>query len=289
MNKLLTYSLFGQHLRLGNFLFSYSNLLGMVKKYNRELVLPDYYLWKYLCHKPLIDNQAKGEVTFHYEHDGFNPVYMDNFFKENEGKSIEVNLNPYGQHERAWEHCKNYVLEMLEFDTVEVQKVNNQYSDFFNKPTIGISIRLGTDFTGDKGFYQISHQWYIDVLNTHFPNWREEYNVIIFSDNITKAQDIFRKYPFKYAEQNKTYILQYDSEHYHSERAMNHLILGSLMDNFISSNSTFSWWCSYLSKNRKDNKEGKVICSGKNFANHYLEKSKNIDYYPKDWVIHEIS
>lgn len=288
MSNILTSNEFTLHTRIGNKLFNLAFLLGCVKKYDRQLILPDYFLFKYLKNKIEINNEIKGENTFHFRHDGFDPVYVDEFFEQNKNNSINLALNPYCQSERWWEHCRDYVLEMLEFKKEEVDKVKEQYKDFFDKSTIGISIRLGTDFTGDKGFFQISHNWYIDVLNTQFPNWREEYNVIIFSDNIAEAQSIFKKYPFKYAEQNKTYILQYDSEHYHSEKAMNHLILGSLMDNFISSNSTFSWWCSYLSKNRRDNKEGKVICSGRNFDNHYLEKSKNIDYYPKDWIIHPV-
>ena len=286
--NILTSNEFKLHTRIGNKIFNLAFLLGCVKKYNRELILPDYFLFKYLKNKINTDNEIKGEITFHFRHDGFDPIYVDDFFKENEAKSINLAINPYCQSERWWEHCKDYVLEMLEFKEEEINKVKEQYKEFFTKPTVGISIRLGTDFTGDKGFFQISHQWYIDVLNTHFPRWKTDFNIIVYSDNINLAKKIFNEYPFLYAEENKTYILQYDSEHYHSEKAMNHLILGSLMTHFISSNSTFSYWCAYLSKNRKDNKDGMVICSGRNFDNHYLETTKNIDYYPKDWIIHPV-
>lgn len=280
--KKLYYDQFGKHLRIGNMLYSYAFLLKYAKKFNRELILPDYYLWKYLKNPPKIGN-IEGSLTFHFRHDGLDLDYVDQFFTENADKDIIVNLNPYTQSEEWFLDYKDYILQMLEFKGEEIQKVKNQYSDILNKPTIGISIRLGTDFTHNDGFYHVPNNWYIDVLDQNFLNWRNDYSVIIFSDNIAEAKTIFRNYPFNYAEQNKTHVLIYDSEHFHSEKAMNHLILMSLMDNMLISNSTFSWWGSYLAQN---NKKGDVYCTGKNFANKYYQDSKNNDtFYPKSWKI----
>lgn len=289
MNKqILTYSDFNLHTRNGNKNFSLAFLYGCEKKYNREIILPDYFLWKYLKHPPKIDNSLKGEVVFHTRHDGFDPVYVDEFFEVNKDKSIEINLSPNYQTERWWEHCKDYVLERFEFKEEELNKIKQQYSEHLSKKTIGISLRLGTDFTEDKGFFQLPYSFYTDCLDKYFPTWKTDYNVVIFSDNIEEAKTIFNGYGFYYAEPNNTYIKIYDENNYHSPKAVNHLMLGSLMDNFIIGNSTFSWWVAYLSQHRKGNKEGKVICCGRNLDNHYLERTKNdYDYYPQNWIKYE--
>jgi hypothetical protein len=286
--QILTYSDFGKHLRLGNFLYSYYMLLKYSKKYNRDLILPDYYLWNYLKNNPFkVNNEMKADTVFHFDGDRPETAYIDKFFEENIDEHIEINLNPYCQSELIWLDYKDYIIEMMEFKEEEISKIKEQYSNILSKKTIGISIRLGTDFTGDRNFFQISHKWYIAALNKFFPTWKKEYNVCIFSDNIETAKVLFGT-EFYYAEPNNSYILKYDSEHFHTPKAINHLILGSLMDNFIVSNSTFSWQMAYLSQNRKNNKEGLVICSGKNFANDYYEKSQNNNtYYPSNWIKYE--
>src|SRR5690242_8296242 len=125
MSKLLTYYEFPLHTRIGNKLFNLAFLYGCEIKYHREAVLPDYYLFDYLEYPPKIDNNIKGEVTFHFRHDGFDPEYVDEFFKTNEGKSINVNLNPCGQTERWWEHCPKYILEKLRFKEKSIELIRN--------------------------------------------------------------------------------------------------------------------------------------------------------------------
>lgn len=288
MSNLLTMNEFPLHTRLGNKLFNFAGLLGMVKKYNRRLVLPDYYLWKFLKNEVETDNNIKGNVIFYYKTDKFDPVYMDDFFSKNKEKSININLNSAGQHERAWEHCKEYILKMLEFKDEEVNRIRKKYKDILAKKTIGVSIRLGKDMVDSKDFYRIPHKWFIDSLNKYFPNWNTEYHVVCFSDNINEAKEIFRDYPFHYAEYNKSHILKYDKDNFHTEKSIDHLILGYLMDNFIISQSTFSWWQAYLCKSRKGNNEGKIIHSGRNFDGEFLKTMENIDYYPTDWIKNEI-
>lgn len=288
MSKLLTYNEFPLHTRIGNKLFNYGFLQGCVVKYDRELIMPDYFLWDFLKEKPEIDNNAKGEVIFHHLTDRFDPGYYDKFFEENRDKSVNINLNPFSQMERTWEHCKDYFLEMLKFKDEKIEEVREQYKGFFDKPTIGMSIRLGTDYTHSKDFIQIPAQWYIYCLDKYFPNWREQYTVVCFSDNIELAKAIFKNYPFKYASANKTYIMKFDEKHFHDGKAaMNHLILGYLMDNFVIGCSTFSWWMAYLSQNRVGNFEGKVICSNRNFDGVYAKTMQNIDYYPQSFVKQE--
>lgn len=289
---MIKYNDFGHNaIRTGNWLWQYAFVLGASKKYNEDFELPHYHLFNYLENKPKITTNQGYDVLFHFPHDGFCPQEVDEFFKENKGKVININLNPYAQSNRWFEHCHDYVFEMLKFKEEEINKIKEQYKDQLSKKTIGIGIRLGKDYTNSKDFVQIPNLWYIDSLNTYFPNWKEKYNVVVFSDNIELAKEIFKEYPFKYAEHNNTHVLKYTKEFFHnSEAAMNHLILGSLMDNFITPMSTFSVWQALLAQNRKGNTEGKIIHTGQNFSGNYLKTMKNltIDYYPQNWIKHAI-
>lgn len=292
MKNIITYSDFGKHLRIGNFLYSYCFLLDAAKRYDRDLVLPDYYLWKYLKINPItVDNSAKGIEVFHFPHDGYCRDYVDAFFDKHKDKSIEINLNPFCQDFQWFEENKEYVLSCLEFKDEEIARIRENYKEVFSKPTIGISIRLGTDFTHNNGFYKVPYNFYIKALDKYFPNWRNTYNVIVFSDNINEAKNIFNGLGFMFAEHNNTHVLKYDKENFHSEKGIDHLILMSLMDNMIIGNSTFSLWGGYLCSNRKGNKEGFVIHTGKNFVGEYYERSRNNDnYYPKEgkWIKFEV-
>lgn len=279
--------------RIGNHLWVYAFLLGCQEKYGEELELPSYYLFDYLENKPKITTNKDYDILLHFPHDGFCPQEIDNFFAENKGKVINLNLSPYGQSYRWFEHCHDYVFEMLRFKESEINKIKEQYKEHLSKKTVGIGIRLGKDYTQSKDFVQIPIFWYTESLEKYFPNWREDYNVVVFSDNILLAKELFKSYPeFKYAEHNSTHILKYTKEFFHNgQAAMNHLILGSLMDNFIIPMSTFSVWQALLCQNRIGNTEGKVIHTGKNFDGKYLKTMKNltIDYYHPSWTLNPIT
>jgi hypothetical protein len=271
-------------IRLGNKLFFYSFLIGVAKKYNKKIVLPEYFLWKYLKYPPLISNNI-GDVKFTLPDDEYNSKIIDDFFKINNNNFIDV--RPTSQTERVFENNKNDVYELLTFKDEIIEKIKEKNNHLFDKPTIGISIRLGSDMTNNSCFYKIPNDWYINSLNKYFSDWRENYNVVIFSDNINLSKEIFKDYDFKYADHNDSHNFIFGVDN--SESGINHLILGSLMNNFIISQSTFSWWQAWLVKNNPNNVNGKIIHSGRNFDGEFLRLFKNKDYYPKNWVENKIN
>jgi hypothetical protein len=281
---MITFNTFNTGLvRLGNKLFYYSNIVGLSEKFNIEFELPDCYLWKYLKNPPKIGDSI-GELQFTSKDDSFDKEFIEDFFTKNKDKSI--NLVSSYQTELAFEHCISSVINSLEFKDEIINDIKNQYRNVFTKPTIGLGVRLGRDMTANSCFHKIPISWYIDSLNKHFNTWEKDFNVVVFSDNINEAKMIFKDYPFFYAESNDTHLFRIGDDN--SEKGINHLILGSMMNNFIISQSTFSWWQAWLCKNNPNNESPKIIHCGENFAGHFLEIMKNKNYYPKNWILNKI-
>lgn len=286
---MIYHELWGQHLRLGNFLFKYAWSIAKKKQFGEVSCYPDYYLWQYLQYPPLVKINE-------FEH-----ILDSNFLKVNwewskeemervnkiiiNGKSTVVSLDSFFQSEKWFENYRPEVRKALRFTDKAESDVIWKYGHLFchGKQQIGIGIRLG-DFIGHGDFYQIDPDWYISALNTHFPNWEQENIVVVFSDDIKMAKEIFKEFPFQYAEPNGTHTHADNFKHYHGD-ASEQLILGSLMNNFIIGNSTFSWWQAWLATYVS----GKVIHSGKVFSNTGNMKHINTEhYYPKSWIKYEL-
>jgi len=283
---MIKYIDWGQHLRLGNYLFLYAGINIIIYKSGNELVLPDYYAWKYLVNPPKIDNDRSYDEIFHLFKDDNIEKTMDNYVKyfiENKDRVININLGSHLQSEQYFLDNIDYIKTKLLIKQDEIDKVRNKYGNFFNKPTIGIGIRLG-DFINHGVFYQIPFDWYTKALATEFPNYND-YNVIVFSDDIEHAKKIFKDWNFLYAEPNGTHTHKDNFVHYHKD-PMEQFILASQMDNFIGGSSTFSWWNCWMVKNFNN---GKVVHSGKNLSiAGEKEHGTNKDYYPESWTLFNV-
>ena len=109
--------------------------------------------------------------------------------------------------------------------------------------------------------------------------------LLFFSDDIEHAKKIFKDYNFYYAEPNNTHVNEYNNKNYHSN-PMEQLAYMSLCDNFIISQSTFSWWGAYMGLYKKS---GKVVHSGKVFSETGPMKDCNTStYYLPTWKLHPV-
>ena len=231
-------------------------------------------------------NNKEYEELFHFKSEPYKKKkkreYIE-YFSRNKDKIINVNLGSHLQSEKWFIEDVDYIKSILQIRQENINLVKEKYKHFFNKPTIGVGIRRG-DFVNHGVFYQIPEYWYEKALKKEFSNW-QDYNVIIFSDDIEWCKEYFKNTNFMFAEPNNTHLHTDKFKHYHKD-PMEQFILSTLMDNYILGSSTFSWWAGWYVKNFNS---GKVIHCGKNLSiKGEKEFGINNDYYPKNWVLNEI-
>jgi hypothetical protein len=264
----------GEVVRLGNFLFKYASLMGISKKYETDFYVPNHYMFDYFKHKPMIDDGINFDIEIYENRHSYDPENLENYKNDFKNKNVNFALNYFLQSPKYWEGNESYVNEMFSFNDGIVDKIKETYKVSLSKKNIGISIRRG-DFVNHRGFWQLPVEFYLYSLLKYFPDW-EDYNLILFCDDYQWIRNTFKGDNVYYSDGN---FVNGD----YNKNPMDQLIYGSLCDNFIISNSTFSWWLGYLAINCKNNK-GKVIHSGKNLNNHLLNGSDTNDYYHKDWI-----
>lgn len=281
---MVKYNDWGKHLRLGNWLFLYAGIQSILKNSGNELWLPDYFLWNYLKNPPHIThgNTSYDEV-FHFRQTNYTleeKEYLVKYFYDNVNKEININLGSHLQSEKWFIDDVDYIKEKLKFKQEEVIKVREKYAPFFIRKTIGVGIRRG-DFVNHGCFYQIPETWYQKALEAEFPDW-QEYNIIVFSDDIDWCKQYYAKTGWLFADSNNTHTHADNFKHYHND-PMEQFILGSQMDHFVGGSSTFTWWQMWYVKNFND---GKVVHSGKNLTGKCAADHHNPNYYPDNWVLY---
>ena len=276
--------MWGQHVRLGNFLWKYAYNIKLCSKFGYEAQYPDYYLWKYLENPPVVfDKEPHVDLLVRPKQWAWSQEEMDEIESlDFKNQNISFALNHFMQSYKWFEGYEKEVYNSLKIKQEEIEKVKDKYSYLFNSPesTIGISIRLG-DFVGHGDFFQIPPEWYIKALNQEFPNWKTDYQVVVFSDDIPKAKQLFKDYSFYYTDFNDTASHRENFKYYHGD-ASEQFFLGIMMDNFICGNSTFSWWQSYLCQ--AGSRGSKIVHCGEVFRGKRKQENDITHYYPSNWV-----
>ncbi len=249
---MITFSKIEKKGNLGNQLFQIASTIGIAKKYGHDFGFVNWQFNKYFqTELPLVigdDFVSLEEQSFEYH----------NWDIKNENYDIEGWL----QTEKYFDIP--YTKELFSFKKAFQNKVKEKYKEAFAKKTILISIRRG-DFVDHPDYFQISIKFYLDALAFHFKKWEKVYNLIVLSDDIEYCKFHFNFLPNTYFGEGLNGIEQ--------------LCLGSLCDDFIISNSTFSWWSAWLGEKEKS----KVICPIKNFRGKKDKMSNDKDFFPDRW------
>jgi hypothetical protein len=143
----------------------------------------------------------------------------------------------------------------------------DKYGYLFNKNTLSLHYRLA----GDRIEERIQH-YHKTVSKEYYENslkilQKENQNVLIFSDNINMAKDIL-------GENDNFFFIDNNNDN------IKDFILMSLCNDSIIGNSTFSWWSSFLNKN----KNKKIICPRSEWYGPGYSNFTTKDLFPKTWI-----
>ncbi len=251
---MITFSKIGKKGNLGNQLFQIASTIGLATLNNCEF---SFLQWKhqnaFKNKLPLLSldqslfNQIE-EKEYHYHEWTFGTDHYD--------------INGWLQTEKYFdiELTKHY----FEFSDSLKKKISKLYGKVFKKRTILISIRRG-DFVNHKDYFQLPINYYLNSLALFFPDWNS-CNLIVLSDDIN-----YCKYHFSFLEN-----VFFGDNLNETEQ----LCLGTMCNDFIISNSTFSWWTAWLG----EKSDSKIIRPFKNFDGQKSEELNDKDYYPYRWI-----
>lgn len=251
---MITYSKLGKKGNLGNQLFQIASTIGLAVTNQHEF---SFLNWKYQNsfknRLPLLLSDSTKFIDFEeqcYHH------HLWNFEKEN------YDLSGWLQTEKYFD--KELTKYYFEFSDSLVDKISKLYSKAFEKRTILISIRRG-DFVNHKDYFQLPIKYYLNSVIRFFPEW-ESYNLIVLSDDINYCKFHFSFLKNVFFGEGLNEIEQ--------------LCLGTMCNDFIISNSTFSWWTAWLG----EKSDSKIIRPFKNFDGLKSIELNDKDYYPNRWT-----
>ena len=276
----ITFSTLGESGGMCSQLQSYASLSAVAKANNKEIVFA----------KSMFDKGCGIKI---FDLLNITPnIKSDSFFKDFTLKQINFHTTSYdetlfnldesnydlsGRFDlyTYWYNDIKEKIDTWEFQTdiihnarLRLEKIKEKLGD---KPTVSIHIRRG-DYTlpQNQVLNIIDDDYYIEALSKNFLPINN-YNFIIFSNDIEYAKS--------HLEGDNAYFVEpkgIDSYSYTSSEK-DDLALLSLCDHHIITNSTYSWWGAYLSKN--PNK--KIIC-----PTNWLKGSSfmNGNHFPPNWI-----
>jgi hypothetical protein len=155
-----------------------------------------------------------------------------------------------------------------------ISRMDNIKSTFGNnKPTVSIHIRRGDYLLPNHHFCRLDDGEYYEkaIIQEFLPI--EDYNFVVFSNDISYAKEML-------SGDNIYFVEPIGGEKVCTDSEKEDLVLMSLCDHHIISNSSYSWWAAYLCKN--PNK--KIICPTNYLMSYHQSSWINGNYYPPTWI-----
>lgn len=250
---MIVYSRLGYKGNLGNHLFQIASTIGIAIRNGQEFGFPEW-----IHSKNFKESLAVYDRTLEYE----NLREKAYHYSDLELDDRNYDLNGWFQSEKYFD--TETVKKYFKFSTELVNEVKEKYKEVLSKKNILISVRRG-DFIHHPYYFQLDYKYYFLAIITQFPDWKER-NLIFTSDGINYCKNHFKFLP------NAIFI--------DKSNAIEQLVLGSLCDDYIISNSTFSWWQAWMG----ERKGTKVIRPIQNFRGNYRVVNNDKDYFPNRWI-----
>lgn len=266
----------GYNGRFGNQLFQFASTIGIGKKLGYDVKFPKQNITKGVNQntadgKPFI---AKLNITECFDiddsffTDDIKPTFFKNerffhfdeeMFKINDSTSI----NGYFQSEKYFEHCENRIKNILKIKLEFLEKAKELLPKT-SKELVSIHVRR-TDYLVLGDYHALNGLEYINSA-INLIGGEDNYHFIVCSDDVSWCESIWGKNDnFTVIKGNSSYI---------------DFTVMSLCHHHIISNSSFSWWSSYLSKNNTK----KIIAPSRWFGPN-MSGTNLKDLYTKNMVI----
>ena len=265
----------GYNGRFGNQLFQFASTIGIGNKLGFDVVFPFKNISIGINQKTA-DNKsfiAKLDIV-----DCFNikdKYFSDNIIiKENKNEKFFhfdeemfkindfTNINGYFQSEKYFQHCKDLIIDVLSIKK-DFLEIAEHLLPKTNKELVAIHVRR-SDYLSLSHYHYLNGLDYINSAINIFKD-KNKYHYVICSDDTIWCKNIWGN------DDNFTIM--------DTKSPFIDFTLMTLCKHHIISNSSFSWWSSYLSKSKD-----KIIVAPKNW---FAPNSNNItnDLYTKSMII----
>lgn len=231
----------------GNQLFQIAATIGIAEKHGYTYGFPEWSYQQYFKNK-LPKGEIWPEATYYEPAFHYNEVNIHD----------NTNLSGYFQSSKYFNHCEDKTRHYFEFEPELVEKIKERYSYILKDNTCAIHVRRG-DYVTNPNHHALTYDYYLKAME-HF----KDVKFLVFSDDIPWCQSMFV---------NGFHVIENNSD-------IADFVLMTLCNHFITANSTFSWWGSWLSKS-----PNKQIIAPKKWFGPGLKHHKTEDLYCKDWII----
>lgn len=262
----------GYNGRLGNQIFQFAALFGVAKKLGYDLVIPQNntnpvlsYTMDGKSHNARFELADCFEIEKRYIGNPEGIRYMArerHFHFDSEIFTIPdfCAIDGYFQSGKYFEHCKEELLNQLSFKN-HIKDRALQILPNTNK-LVSIHVRRG-DYLHPNPHHPLQDLTYYDSAISKFD---EEHTFVVFSDDTQWCRDTW-------GDRENFFIFD-------SESQFVDLCAMSLCQHNIISNSSFSWWGSYLNRNHLKKIYAPAKWFGPGYANYKLD-----DLYTDDMIL----
>ena len=244
---MISFSNLGSLGRLGNQMFQYAALKG-IATHNST----DYCLSSDTSLHKCFQIPKKGTEIFYPTIKETSYEFDENIFSCSEG-----DLYGFFQTEKYFSHIEEELRKDFRFYDIIYKTCSHYHKHILSQEVVALHVRRG-DYITDPNFVLLELDYYLEAL-THFP----DSEIMVLSDDINWCREQFVGKRFKFSSSNDPFI---------------DLCLMSLCNYHIISNSSFSWWGSWLSKSKKTIAPRNWFCG--QFSNWNTK-----DLYKKDWIL----
>jgi hypothetical protein len=266
----------GYNGRFGNQIFQFASTIGIARKLNYNVAFPKSNIINGILQtnadgknftarldiincfdiddKFFVDNiEIKNNINEKFFH------FDDDLFKITDN----TNIDGYLQSEKYFKHCDVEIKEILKIKEPFIE-IANEIIPKKDKELVAIHVRRA-DYLYLDGYHSLNGVEYVNSAIKLFED-KDKYHFMVCSDDTKWCDSVWGDNDdFTVMKTNSPYV---------------DFTLMSLCDHHIISNSSFSWWSSYLSKNKN-----KKVVAPKNWFGEKMLVTNLKDLYRDEMII----